>query len=943
MAPTTGDLLPVDPATASPIGLALPRAAAAPEAPVLRGRRQECARLDGLLAEARGGHSGVLVLRGEAGVGKTALLEHAIDSAHDLRVLRAGGVESEVELAFAALHQLCAPVLDRLDRLSAPQRGALAIPFGLNAGPAPDRFLVGLATLSLLSEAAQERPMLCVIDDAQWLDRASAQALAFVARRLQTDSLAMLFAARAPTAELTGLPELVVEGLDAADARDLLASVIPGRLDERVADQLVAEAHGNPLALLELPRGLSASQLAGGFGLPRALSLERRIEQTFRDRLEALPEDTRRLLVVAAAEPTGDPGMLWRAAERLHISGPVLDAGETAGLIEVDSRRVRFRHPLVRSVLYRAATPRERSQAHRALAGATDAQLDPDRRAWHLAESTGGSDEGVAAELERAAGRAQARGGLAAAAAFLERAAALTDPPHRAQRALAAAQAKYESGAMEEALTLLPTAEAGALGDLERARVDVLRAEIASASRRDSDAPSLLLEAARRLEAFDTTLARATYLDALSAARYAGRLARGAGVAEVSEAALAGPPPPQPPRPPDLLLQGLAIQATEGSAAGAPILREAVSGFRSEPDLPKRWLALACLAAADVWDDEAWRALSERALECARRDGALTGVPLALSTFGYVRAISGDIALAESLLHEIRAATEATGIPSHNYVALWVAALRGREEQLAELVETTATDALSRGEGFVLGITRQATAALNNGLGRYDVALAAVREAVDVELSDEMGSPRTMPELIEAAVRSGEHRLAERALGRLAPSTRAGDTDWGLGIEARSRALLSDGEAADDLYQEAIERLGRTRNRLQLARTHLLYGEWLRRERRRVDARERLRTALEMFTSMGTEAFAGRAERELLATGEHVSRRSVVPRDELTAQEAQIARLAGDGLSNAAIGARLFISQHTVAYHLRKVFAKLDITSRHQLGQLLPDHRLTSS
>src|SRR3954452_20024408 len=499
----------------------------------LRGRSEEGAVLDGLLAGGRGRNSGGLGLRGEAGFGKTALLEHAIESAPDLTVLRTVGVESEAELAFAALHQLCAPGLDGLHRLPGPQRDALAITFGLDAGPVPDRFLVGLATLNLLSEAAQERPLLCIIDDAQWLDGASAQALAFAARRLQTESLIMLFAARAPTGELTGLPEVVVEGLDDADARMLLASVIPGRLDERVADQLVAEAHGNPLALLELPRGLSASQLAGGFGLPRALSLESRIEQSFLHRLEALPKGTQGLLLVAAAEPTGDRGLLWRAAEQLHLAATLLDAAETAGLIELDSRRVRFRHPLVRSVLYRAATPQERRQAHRALAEATDAQLDPDRRAWHLAESTGGPDEDVASGLERAAGRAQARGGWAAAAAFLERAAALTDPPRRPQRALAAARAKYESGAIEDALTLLATAEAGTLGDLDRARVDALRAEIASASRRDSDAPPLLLEAARRLEAFDTTLARATYLDALSAARYAGRLARGAGVAEV--------------------------------------------------------------------------------------------------------------------------------------------------------------------------------------------------------------------------------------------------------------------------------------------------------------------------------------------------------------------------------------------------------------------------
>jgi DNA-binding CsgD family transcriptional regulator len=922
----------------SALGLAMAGAPSAPEVPLLHGRRDECAVLDGLLADARGGHSGVLVLRGEAGFGKTALLEHAIESASDLTVLRAMGVESEVELAFAALHQLCAPVLDGLDRLPGPQRDALAITFGLSAGPVPDRFLVGLATLSLLSEAAQERPLLCVVDDAQWLDRASGQALAFAARRLLAESVVVLFAARTPTDELAGLPELVVEGLDDADARMLLASVIPGRLDELVADQLVAEAHGNPLALLELPRGLSPSQLAGGFGLPRAISLESRIEQSFRDRLEALPEDTRRLLLVAAAEPTGDPGLLWRAADRLHISGPVLDEAETAGLIEVDSRRVRFRHPLVRSVLYRAATPEERSQTHRALAEATDAQLDPDRRAWHLAESTGGPDEDVASELERAAGRAQARGGRAAAAAFLERAAALTpDRSRRARRALAAAQAKCEAGSLDEALVLLQTADVAALDDLDGARVDALRAEIAFASRRDTDAPPLLLKAARKLEAVDAALARATYLEALRAAGFAGRLARGAGVAEVSKAALAGPPPPPAPRPPDLLLEGRAIQYTEGFAAGAPMVKEALSGFRREPDLPRRWLSLACYAAADVWDDETWRVLSERDLESARRDGALTAMPLALSIFGYVRAISGEVTLAESLLDEIRAATEATGTPSHNYVALWVAALRGREDELAKLVEATARDAVARGEGFVLGITRQATAALNNALGRYDVALAAVREAVEVEPFDEMGSPRTMPELIEAAVRCGERPLAERALERLAESTLASGTDWGLGLEARSRALLTDGGAADGLYQQAIERLGRTRNRLQLARTHLLYGEWLRRERRRLDAREQLRTALELFSSMGTEAFAGRAERELLATGERVHRRSVETRDELTAQEAQIARLARDGLSNAAIGARLFISQHTVAYHLRKVFSKLDIASRNQLGQVLLD------
>src|SRR5215216_148456 len=549
---------------------------------MLRGRRDDCVVLDGLLEGVRGGRSGVLVVRGEAGVGKTALLEYAIEAGSDLRVLRAVGVESEMELAFAALHQLCASTLDLLERVPGPQREALETTFGLSAGAVPDRFLVGLAVLSLLSEAAEERPLLCVVDDAQWLDRASAQALVFAARRLLAESVVMLFAAREPSDVFTGLPELVVDGLGEADARALLASVIPGRLDERVADQLVAETSGNPLALLELPRGLSPAQLAGGFGLPGALSLQGRIEQSFLRRLETLPENTQRLLLVAAAEPLGDPALLWHAAERLGITGTAREPAESAGLIEVDGR-VRFRHPLVRSAVYRAASAEQRRRVHRALAAATDAETDPDRRAWHLAEATAGPDKDVASELERAAGRAQSRGGLAAAAAFLQRAAALTPERGRsAQRALAAAQAKYEAGALDEALALLGTAETGAVGDLQRARVRLLRAQIAFAAQRGGDAPRLLLEAARELEAVDPDRARITYLEALEAALFAGRLARGADVVEVSKAALASPAPRRPPRPTDLLLRGMATLPIDGHAAAAPILKAALRAFREE-------------------------------------------------------------------------------------------------------------------------------------------------------------------------------------------------------------------------------------------------------------------------------------------------------------------------------------------------------------------------
>src|SRR4051812_25787175 len=714
------------------------------EVRMLRGRQDERAVLDGLLAEARAGRSGVLLVRGEAGIGKTALLEHAIESASDATLLRAVGVESEMELAFAALHLLCAPVLDFVDRLPAPQREALQITFGVSAGPAPDRFLVALATLSLYSEAAQERPLLCVIDDAQWLDRASAQVLGFVARRLLAEPVVLLFAARETTDAFADLPELLIEGLDDAEARKLLAWVIPGRLDGRVADQLVAEARGNPLALMELPRGLSPAQLAGGFGLPGALSLAGTIERSFLQRLEALPKNTQRLLLVAAAEPLGDLALLWGAAERLGITGSALEPAESAGLIEIDGR-VRFRHPLVRSAVYRAASAEQRQRVHRALAKATDAETDPDRCAWHLAAATAGPDEDVACELERAAGRAQARGGLAAAAAFLQRAAELTPEPGRsAQRALAAAQTKYEAGALDDALALLATAETAGVDDLQRARVHLLRAQIAFAAQRGGDAPSLLLKAARELEAVDPDRARTTYLEALEAVLFAGPLARGTDVVEVSKAALAGPAQHRPPRPTDLLLQGMATLPIDGHAAAAPILKAALSAFRAETALPpeeSRWISLAGRAAGHVWDEESWRLLDTRELQRARDAGALTVTPLLLSALSLIQVLCGELSTAESVLDELRATTAATGIPAHRYVEIWVAALRGREPELSALVEDFTADAKARGEGFALAFAGQAGAVLYNGLGRYEEAFAAVREAVDVAPYSELSTP----------------------------------------------------------------------------------------------------------------------------------------------------------------------------------------------------------
>jgi hypothetical protein len=603
---------------------------------VLRGRRRERESLDRLLDGARAGAAGALVVRGEPGVGKSALLEYVVERASGCRVVRAAGVRSETELAFAGLHQLCRPMLDRLERLPGPQRHALGTAFGLSAGHPPDRVAVGLAVRDLLAEVAAERPLVCLVDDAQWLDRASAQTLAFVARRVLAEPVTLVFAVREPgaTKAFTGLPELIVEGLAGAHAHALLASVIAGPVDAHVRDRIVAETRGNPLALLGLPRGVSPAHLAGGFALPDAPASSGRLEEGVRRRLDALPAQTRRLLLVAAAEPVGDPALVWRAAARLGLGIDAAPPASASGLCGFGGR-VRVRHPLVRSAAYWEAPPEARRGVHRALAEETDPVVDPDRRAWHRAHAAAGPDEDVAEALARSANRAQARGGLAAAAAFLERAAGLTpEPARRAQRALAAARAKHQAGAPDAALELLATAEAGPLDELGRAQGDLLRAQITSSVHRGGDAAPLLLKAAKRLEPLDAGLARETYLEALSAAQFAGRLAHGGGVLEAAEAARAAPPGPQPPRATDLLLDGLALLLTEGYATGAPMLKRAVNAFRSEDvsgDAGIRWIWLASRAAVDLWDDEAWEALSSRHVQIARDAGALTVLPLALT------------------------------------------------------------------------------------------------------------------------------------------------------------------------------------------------------------------------------------------------------------------------------------------------------------------------
>jgi DNA-binding CsgD family transcriptional regulator/tetratricopeptide (TPR) repeat protein len=906
----------------------------------LRGRGSECRTLDRLVADARAGRSAVLVLRGEAGAGKSALLEFVVTRAPDCRIARAAGVESEMELAFAGLHQLCGPMLDHLDRLPGPQRDALGTAFGLSTGGAPDRFLVGLAVLSLLADVAEDQPLVCVVDDAQWLDQASAQALAFVARRLLAEPVALVFATRTggPKQGLEGLPELPVRGLSDVDARGLLGAALRGPLDEAVRDRIVAESRGNPLALLELPRGLTPAELAGGFGLPGVTPLDSLIEQGFVRRLEPLAAQTRRLLLTAAAEGAGDVTLLWRAAGRLGIGLDAAAPAQTAGLIEAGPR-VRFRHPLVRSAAYRSASVRDRRDVHAALAEVTDPVLDPDRRAWHLAHAAPGRDEAVAAELEQSASRAQARGGLAAAAAFLDRAAALTpERPRRSARALTAAQAKHQAGAADAALGLLAMAEAGPLDELQRARADLLRGQIAFTSGRGGAAPALLLAAAKRLEPLDATLARDTYLEAFSATMFVGQLAGDVGVREVARAARGAPASPQP-RNGDRLLDGRAVLFTDGYPAAVPISRRALQAFcRKDVSATDglRWLWLATLTAADLWDEESWHVLSTRHVQIARQAGALSDLPLALASRVFVHLFAGELAEAASLVEEMKAVREATGSNFAPYGALALAALSGQGDEVDELIGARMSEVVPRGDGLWVTVSRWASAVLGNGLGRYEQALAAARQVCEDPPQQFGFWVWSLAEMIEAGVRCGQAGRASEALQPLAETARASGTDWALGMEARSRAQLSGGEAAENLYAEAIERLGRTRVRLDYARARLLYGEWLRREGRRVDAREQLREAHQMLTAMGVEGFAERARRELAATGETVHKQQdAAPREELTAQETQIARLAGDGRTNPEIGAELFISPRTVEWHLHKVYPKLGISSRRQLHDAL--------
>jgi DNA-binding CsgD family transcriptional regulator len=897
----------------------------------LTGRAVEVVRVDGLLRQARTGRSAILVVRGQAGIGKTALLDTAAARADGFRVVHIRSVEAEQQLPYAGLHMLCNALHAEFEQLQPVQRSAIDAAIGMSH-EAPDPLLIGLATISLLRDTAAPKPLLCVMDDAQWLDKRSAQVVGFVLRRIETGSVAVLIGVRDPylIRDLEGLPSLRLGGLPYADSRALFNSLIRGRVDEPVIGRIIAETQGNPGALIEALKHLTAD-FAGGFGVdtvrPPGLA------DGLSAQVNRLPSGSRRMLLLAAAEPTGDPALLWRAARELAIAP---DAGaplESAGLLRL-SPRVTFRQPTWRAAIYGAAANADRRAVHGALAKATDPDAAPDRLIWHRALAAHGPDEQLARELEQAVPAARERGGPAAAAAFLERSALLTlDPARRAERALTAAAEKFDAGAAAGAARLLVTAELGTLGEAGRARLERQRAQLAFATSRTADAADRLLNAARKLRHIDLGAARESRLEAIVAALFGGRSALLRGVAPVAEAL-----PPSPAGAPHLLdqfLDGLVARFTDGYPAGYRPLRDAVRAFGRDGDQTDadRWSWLAGAVAADLWDDSSWEALTGASLSVVEQGSASAALPYALTGRAIVELNSGDFARATALVAQADVVSAAMGSPRLACASLMLAGWQGDHLMAPALFDTARRAAGERGEGRTLTAASYAQAVLYNGLGRYDAALAAARHATQVEELTLYGW--SLIELVEAAARSGDLAAAAGALDMLAKRTRLSGTDWALGIEARSRALLSDGARAEALYREAIERLGQTRIAVHHARAQLLYGEWLRRQGRRIDARAQLGAGRESFVAMGATAFADRAHRECLATGEKARRRGVETSGQLTPQEARIALLARDGLTNPEIGERMFISARTVEYHLHKVFEKVRITSRHELHLVL--------
>ncbi|TCC26840.1 helix-turn-helix transcriptional regulator [Kribbella speibonae] len=887
-------------------GLSVPT----PQLP-LAGRGPERARLRKLLATTAAGRSEVLVLRGGAGLGKTALMEDLATNAIGHRVVRVRGSIAETGMAYAALHLLCSALPAEVARLETHQRDALETAVGLRAGPPPERFLLCVAVMSLLTLAAEEQPLLCAVDDVQWLDDPSTDVLSFVARRVGPVPVALLFADRGE--RVTGLPELVLGGLTHLEAHQLLDAALPAALDHAVLERMIAEARGNPRVLLESVRSASPVALAGGYDADTSYEGEPAL-------FDGLAPESRLLLILAAAEPMGDPVRLWRAAARLGLEASAAQQLEAENLVSFGAWVV-FRHPRLRWTIYGTASAEERRRAHEALALATDPLTEPDRRVWHLAHSRRGPDDALGDQLAGSADKARERGGLAAAAAFLERAAICTaDAGLRVERAVMAADAYHSAGAVDAAVRLLATAELGSPDAVGRARIQRVRARMAFDASRGSAAVAQLMDAARALETCRPRLAGPAYVEALGAAVFTGHV-------DIVHEALARLSEHQPGGN-DRLIEGVAELCTTGYASAVEPLKLALKMLDRDTEDDTRPRLLSCLVAADLWDDAAWNELTGEQLNLTRLTGARTLLPYVLTHRALVEIQSGEFDVAASLVAEATSTAGAVGTPSFPHAAWLLAAWRGHEAPAPPTPEDS-------GRGAAAGVARYAAAVLANGACAYGKAVEATHEVLERDAFELQGWSLT--ELVEGAVRSGDLATAAEALDRLSERACLAGTDWALGVEAQSRALLRAGRTAEDLYQEAIERLGRSGIRTQLARAQLLYGEWLRRQGRRVDARGPLRTAHDSFVTMGADAFAERTHRELLATGERARRREPAAAAELTAQEIQIASLARDGRSNPEIGITLSISPRTVEYHLHKVFTKLSITSRTELHLVLSD------
>lgn len=893
------------------------------------GRVDEQRVLNGLVAGVREGHSGTLVLAGEAGTGKTTLLDRAVENCEDIRVVRISGVESEKVLGFAALHRLLRPWLSEVDTLPPPQRDALHTAFGRLAGVTADRYLVSMAALTLLAEAATPQPLLCVIDDAHWLDRESAEVLAFVARRLHAESIGLLFAIRPyGTTAVDGLPVLTVPGLPGDDAGTLLAAGTTGHLDGTVATAIVTGTGGNPLALVELAQTLTAEQLTGIAPLPDPLPVGTLLESHFRRQVRSLPEQTQTLLLILSATPPGDQVLLWRAAGHLGVAADRADPALAAGVLTAG---LDFRHPLIRSAVYRGADAAARRRVHAALATACDPVLDVDRRAWHRAEATIGLDEQVATELVAAADRASVRGGHAARAAFLSRAADLSpDPRTQAGRLVAAARAHLVLGDPGAAHEMLERAERGLDEPVLRAVARQTRATVEMYSDRFARTPATLLEAARSITGLDDRLARKMMFEALQAVLFTDHRVTAVPLPELSHQVLTSPIGlPENPTYTDLFLYGYANRVAVGYRPAVPLLRAALTALASDDNVEREVLPLAVVsryAADELWDDEAGRQAWKRLEARDRATGALGTLQTTIMVGAVWELRAGRFAAAEALHDEL---TELAAVVGHAHRMgvqriEWLA-WTGREEQIRAV-------AAEPGIGFDDHV-QGCVAVLEIALGRYQEALVCLLPWVDRDWPG--AAVRSLHEIVEAGVRGGDHRAAKAALARLEERVPVSDTPWGRGLLARCRALMADDSHAEPLYREAIEQLGRTQVATELARAHLLYGEWLRRCRRRGDARVQLRTAYDMFSRMGAEAFAERARVELTATGERPLRRDDPVGPGLTPQERQVAGLAAGGATNSEIAARLFLSTSTVEYHLTKVFRKLGITSRRKLAQSL--------